>query len=197
MIVIGLTGSIGTGKSTTTQMFAEESVPTTSADEIVHELYAGRAAPLVEEAFPGTVMRGVVDRAALSAVVLGRPGAMRRLEEIVHPLVREEEDAFVLRCRAAGAPLALIDIPLLFETGAEVRVDKIVVVSCAPELQRARVLARPGMTPEKFGAILRRQMPDSEKRARADYVIETDHGIEPARAEVRRIIAELTAKQGT
>lgn len=197
MIVIGLTGSIGTGKSTTTQMFAEESVPTTSADEIVHELYAGRAAPLIEEAFPGTVMRGVVDRAALSAVVLGRPGAMRRLEEIVHPLVREEEDAFVLRCRAAGAPLALIDIPLLFETGAEARVDKIVVVSCAPELQRARVLARPGMTPEKFGAILRRQMPDSEKRARADYVIETDHGIEPARAEVRRIIAELTAKQGT
>ncbi|HET7411419.1 MAG TPA: dephospho-CoA kinase [Pararhizobium sp.] len=191
MIVLGLTGSIGMGKSVTTRLFSEEGVPTASADEIVHALYAGKAAPLIEAAFPGTMKGHTVDRIALSTAVLDDPQAMQRLESIIHPLVRVEEQAFVERQRAAGRPLALIDIPLLFETGAETRVDKIVVVSCAPALQRARVLARPGMTVEKFEAILAHQLSDEEKRARADFVIETDHGIEPARTQVRRIVETL------
>lgn len=191
MIVVGLTGSIGMGKSTATRMFAEQGIPVIGADEIVHSLYAGRAAPLVEAAFPGTVRDGVVDRAALSAAVLDDPEAIRRLEAIVHPLVREEQDTFIERAGAAGADMVVIDIPLLFETGGEARVDKVVVVSCDPELQRKRVLARPGMTEEKFEAILARQMPDSQKRARADFVIETNDSFENTADQVRRVVAAI------
>jgi len=193
VITVGLTGSIGMGKSTAARMFADEGIPVIGADAIVHALYAGRAAPLVERAFPGTVKNGVVDRATLSAAVLDDPEAMRRLEAIVHPLVREEEEAFVAASRAAGADMAVIDIPLLFETGADGRFDKVVVVSCRPDLQRKRVLARPGMTEEKFKAILAHQMPDSQKRARADFVVETNGSFEETADQVRRIIAALKA----
>ena len=191
MIVVGLTGSIGTGKSTTTEIFAEEGVPTTSADAIVHRLYAGRAVPLVEAAFPGSTRDGAVDREALSRMVLGDPQALRRLEQIVHPMVREEEEAFVDAARAAGAPIVIIDIPLLFETGRDAGFDRTVVVSCGPKQQRERVLARPGMTEAKLEAILDRQLPDSEKRARADFVITTDGGMESARAQVRDVLRQL------
>ena len=196
MIVVGLTGSIGMGKSTAARMFAEEGIPVIGADDIVHALYAGRAAPLVGAAFPGTVRDGVVDRALLSEAVLGDPAAIRRLEAIVHPLVREEEAAFVERQRAAGADMVVVDIPLLFETGGQARVDKTVVVSCDPDLQRQRVLARPGMTEEKFEAILARQMPDSQKRRRADFVIETNADFEETADQVRRIVAALRREDG-
>jgi len=191
MIVLGLTGSIGMGKSTTAKMFTEEGVPVHDSDEAVHRLYAGPAGPLIEPAFPGTVIDGVVDRTKLAAQVLGKPEALKRLEAIVHPLVRADADAFVARHRAAGTPVILLDIPLLFETGGRARVDKVVVVSAPAELQRERVLARPGMTVEKFEAILARQVPDTEKRRLADYVVDTGHGIEPARAAVREIVREL------
>lgn len=191
MIVVGLTGSIGMGKSTTTRMFAEEGVPTTGADAIVHGLYAERAAPLIEKAFPGSTRGGAVDREVLSGMVMGDPQALHRLEEIVHPLVREEEKAFIEAARAAGAPIVVIDIPLLFETGRDAEFDRTVVVSCAPEKQRERVLVRPGMTEAKLEAILARQMPDSQKRARADFVIWTDNGLESTRAQVREVLARL------
>lgn len=196
MIIVGLTGSIGMGKSTAARMFAEEGIPVIGADDIVHALYAGRAAPLVGAAFPGTVRDGVVDRALLSTAVLDDPEAIRSLEAIVHPLVREEEAAFVERQRAAGAAMVVVDIPLLFETGAQARVDKTVVVSCDPDIQRQRVLARPGMTEEKFKAILARQMPDSQKRRRADFVIETNAGFEETADQVRRIVAALRREDG-
>jgi len=192
MIVLGLTGSIGMGKSTTAKMFAEEGVPVHDSDEAVHRLYAGEAAPLVEAAFPGTVIEGRVDRERLSRHVIGNAQAIRRLEEIVHPLVRADAGQFLERHRAAGAPLAVLDIPLLFETGGRGRVDKVVVVTASPELQRERVLARPGMTAEKFEAILARQVPDADKRRQADFVIDTGDGMEAAREQVRRVIADLT-----
>ena len=196
MIVLGLTGSIGMGKSTTAKMFADAGVPVHDSDETVHRLYAGKAAPLIEQAFPGVVVDGMVDRTRLAARVLGDPAALKTLEAIVHPLVRADADAFVARQRAAGAPLALLDIPLLFETGGRGRVDKVVVVSAAPDVQRERVLARPGMTAEKFEAILARQMPDAEKRRLADFVVDTGQGFETARAEVERIVAGLTNRRG-
>jgi dephospho-CoA kinase len=194
MIVLGLTGSIGMGKSTTAKLFAEAGVPVHDSDEAVHRLYAGPAAPLVDAEFPGTVVDGVVDRAALGKRVVGDPKAIRRLEAIVHPLVRSDADAFLARHRAAGAPLAVLDIPLLFETNGTDRVDKIAVVSAPAEIQRERVLSRPGMTPEKFEAILERQTPDEEKRRRADFVIDSSRGIEAAREQVDAIIRELTGK---
>lgn len=193
MIVLGLTGSIGMGKSTTAMMFAERGVPVADSDRIVHELYRGRAAPLVEAAFPGTRGPEGIDRERLGMVVLNAPEALRRLEGIVHPLVREEQENFLEKARAAGADMAVLDIPLLFETSGESRVDKIVVVTCAPEIQRERVLARPGMTPEKFEAILRRQVPDSEKRRRADFLIDTGHGLEAAAEAVERVIGAVRA----
>lgn len=196
MIVIGLTGSIGMGKTATARHFAEEGVPVIDADAIVHALYAGPAAPKIEAAFPGTVRDGVVDRQALAAAVLGRPEALRRLEAIVHPLVRAEEEAFVEWHRAAGTDTVVIDIPLLFETKSEGRVDVIVVTSCDPAVQRERVLSRPGMTEAKFEAILARQVPDSEKRARADFIVDTGGGIDEAREQVRRILAELRRRKG-
>ena len=196
MIVLGLTGSIGMGKSTTAKMFAEAGVPVHDSDEAVHRLYAGVAAPLIEARFPGTVANGVVDRDRLGKAVLGDGQALRDLEAIVHPLVRADADAFLARHREAGAPLALLDIPLLFETGGEGRVDRIVVVTAPAETQRARVLARPGMTAEKFEAILARQVPDADKRARADYVIDTGPGMEAARAAVKTIVDELAPQAG-
>ena len=196
MIVLGLTGSIGMGKSTTAAMFAQEGVPVHDSDEAVHRLYAGKAAPLIESRFPGTVSNGVVDRETLGGAVLGNAAAFRDLEAIVHPLVRADADAFLELHRLDGAKIALLDIPLLFEIGAEGRVDKIVVVSASAEIQRERVLSRLGMSEEKFAAILARQMPDAEKRLKADYVIDTGKGMDHARAAVKRIVEELTAIAG-
>lgn len=191
MIVLGLTGSIGMGKSTTSEMFQAAGVPVISADDIVHDLYRGEATPLIERAFPGAASSGAVDRRALSQKLLAEPSGFARLEAIVHPLVRGRERAFIDQARAQAAPIVLLDIPLLYETGAESRVDAVVVVSCAPEIQRQRVLARPGMTAEKFEAILARQMPDAEKRARADYVVDTGQGLEAARRQVAAILETL------
>ncbi|MER8466955.1 dephospho-CoA kinase [Mesorhizobium sp. M1396] len=192
MIVLGLTGSIGMGKSTTAKMFAEAGVPVHDSDETVHRLYAGKAAPLVEAAFPGTTSAGVVDRAKLGQRVLGDAAALKRLEAIIHPLVRADADAFLARHRAAGAPIAVLDIPLLFETGGRDRVDKVVVVTAPAEIQRERVLARPGMTEEKLASILAKQVPDAEKRRQADFVVDTGQGFDAARAEVNAIIRQLT-----
>jgi dephospho-CoA kinase len=192
MIVLGLTGSIGMGKSTTARMFAEAGVPVHDSDEAVHRLYAGKAAPLVEAAFPGTTDAGMVDRARLGARVLADASALRRLESIIHPLVRADADAFLARNRAAGAPLAVLDIPLLFETGGRNRVDKVVVVTAAAEVQRQRVLARPGMTEEKLASILAKQVPDADKRRQADFIIDTGQGMDAARAAVKAIVADLT-----
>ncbi|MGP2490454.1 dephospho-CoA kinase [Mesorhizobium sp. PUT5] len=191
MIVVGLTGSIGMGKSATARMFAEAGVPVHDSDEAVHRLYAGAAVPLVEAAFPGTAVDGVVDRARLGGHVLGDPAALKKLEAIIHPLVRADADAFLLRHRTAGAPLVLLDIPLLFETGGRGRVDKVVVVSAPADIQRTRVLARPGMTAEKFEQILARQVPDAQKRRMADFVIDTGHSFDQTRAAVATVIAEL------
>lgn len=193
MIVIGLTGSIGMGKSTTAEMFKAEGVPVISADEIVHDLYRGEAAPLIETVFPGAAPAGQVDREVLSQKLLADPGGFKILEAIVHPLVRAREQAFVERARAEGHTLALVDIPLLFETGAQSRVDTVVVVTCDPEVQRDRVMARPGMTQDKFEAIVARQTPDAEKRTRADYVIDTGHGLEAARRQVTEVVSALRA----
>lgn len=191
MIVLGLTGSIGMGKSATAKMFAEAGVPVHDSDETVHRLYSGKAAPLVEAAFPGTTQAGVVDRVKLAGKVLADPAALKKLEAIIHPLVRADADAFLEKHRAAGAPLALLDIPLLFETGGRNRVDKVVVVTALPEIQRERVLARPGMSEEKFLSILAKQVPDAEKRRQADFIIDTGNGFDAARKAVETVIGEL------
>ncbi|MBW9114144.1 dephospho-CoA kinase [Rhizobium cauense] len=191
MLRIGLTGSIGMGKSTMSKLFAESGVPVNDSDAVVHDLYAGEAAPLVEAAFPGTTKDGAVDRQELGRQLAGSPEGFKRLEAIVHPLVKKREAEFIERERQRGSEMVLLDIPLLFETGAESRVDVIVVVSCNPQIQRERVLARPGMTVEKFNMILARQTPDAEKRARADYVIDTGHSIETARKRVAEIVSDL------
>lgn len=192
MIVLGLTGSIGMGKSTAGAMFADRGIPVISADEIVHQLYAGRGATKIEAAFPGTVVEGTVDRASLSKAVLNNEQAFKRLEAIVHPLVEEERTAFVEDQRRAGQKLVVLDIPLLFEGGGQRAVDKVLVVSCDAALQRQRVLRRPGMTQEKFQAILARQMPDAEKRARADFVVDTSGTFDETRVQVDKIIDEIT-----
>jgi dephospho-CoA kinase len=194
MIRIGLTGSIGMGKSTSAKLFAEAGIPVNDSDAVVHDLYSGEAVPLVEATFPGATADGKVDRQELSRKLADDPSGFKRLEAIVHPLVRERERQFLERQRQAGADMVVLDIPLLFETGADERVDKIVVVSCDPQIQRQRVLARPGMTEEKFNMILSRQTPDAEKRARADYVIDTGGSIDAARMQVREIIADLRRK---
>ncbi|MDL2399780.1 dephospho-CoA kinase [Rhizobium mayense] len=191
MIRVGLTGSIGMGKSTSGKLFAEAGIPVNDADAVVHDLYNGEAVPLVEAAFPGTTKDGAVDRQALASKLAGDPSGFKRLEAIVHPLVRQREETFLNRQRAAGADIVVLDIPLLFETGADKRVDKIVVVSCDPQIQKQRVLARPGMTEEKFNMILSRQTPDAEKRVRADYIIDTGHSIDTAGEQVKNIIADL------
>lgn len=194
MIVLGLTGSIGMGKSTTAAMFREAGVPVHDSDEAVHRLYAGLAAPLIEEAFPGTVVGGVVDRNRLAARVIDDKPALKRLEAIIHPLVRADAAAFLVRHREAGVPVVVLDIPLLFETQGRERVDKVVVVTAPAEVQRARVLARPGMTEEKFAAILRLQVPDAEKRRLADFVIDTGQGMEAARAAVAGVVAAVSGE---
>lgn len=195
MIVLGLTGSIGMGKSTTARLFAESGIPVHDSDETVHRLYSGAAAPLVEAAFPGSVVDGKVDRARLGQRVLGDSHALAKLESIIHPLVRSEADAFLASHRAAGAPLVVLDIPLLFETNGRGRVDKVVVVTASPEIQRQRVLARPGMTPEKFASILAKQVPDADKRRQADYIIDSGLGMDHAREAVASIVAELTGEK--
>ncbi|XHE12881.1 dephospho-CoA kinase [Agrobacterium deltaense] len=196
MIVIGLTGSIGMGKTTTAKLFAEEGVPVLDSDEVVHALYRAEAVGLIETAFPGTTVSGAVDRQKLGEVLRENPANFGKLEAIVHPLVREKQEAFLAKAREEARQFALLDIPLLFETGAEERVDRIVVVSCAPDIQRQRVLSRPGMTEEKFEMILARQMPDTEKRQRADFVIDTGNGVEAARDQVRGILQRLAAGSG-
>ncbi|MCG5476997.1 MAG: dephospho-CoA kinase [Sinorhizobium fredii] len=193
MIIVGLTGSIGMGKTTAAQMFRELGVPVNDADEVVHDLYRGEAVAPVEAAFPGVAKDGVIDRAELSRQLLAQPQRLGELERIVHPFVRAKESEFIAMHKAAGAPFVLLDIPLLFETKAEKRVDRVVVVSCAPEAQRERVMKRPGMTAEKFAMILARQVPDQEKRARADYVIDTSDSFDVTREQVRAIVEELRA----
>jgi len=188
---LGLTGSIGMGKSTTAALFRERGVPVHDADAAVHELYGAEGVAPVEAAFPGVATGGRIDRTLLGARVLNDPAAMARLEAIVHPLVRAREQAFLEGAARAGARLAVLDIPLLYETGATDRVDAVLVVTAPPEVQRARVLARPGMTEAKFAAILARQLPDGEKRQRANFVIDTGHGLDHARAEVAALVERL------
>ena len=191
--ILGLTGSIGMGKSTVAEMFREAGVPVFDADIEVHKLQGpgGPLLPAIEAAFPGTTGPAGVDRIALGGLVFGDPAALARLEAIVHPAVRRAEASFLAAARAAGAPAAVLDIPLLFETGRHRDVDKVVVVSAPAEVQRARVLARPGMTEERFESLLARQTPDAEKRARADWVVPTGDGIPAARASVEAFLAEL------
>ena len=193
MILLGLTGSIGMGKSTTTAMFADLGAVVWNADDAVHRLYApGGAAVLpVGEAFPGVVVDGAVDRTRLAEALGKDDTAFRRLEAIVHPLVAQGRAADLEAARTAGVELAVLDIPLLFETSGDKAVDAVVVVTADPAIQAERVLARPGMTRERFDAILARQMPDAEKRARADFVIDTGRGLEAARDEVEAIVAAV------
>jgi len=195
MIVIGLTGSVGMGKSATAAMFAAAGAPVYDADAEVRRLYApgGAAVDKVEAAFAGVVVDGAVDRARLGEQVLGKPEALARLNAIVHPLMKDARDEFFSRARASGVSIVVLDIPLLFETGGDRGVDKTVVVSAPPEMQRARVLARPGMTEAKFAALLAAQTPDEQKRARADFVIDTGLGFEHARTQVGAILAALRA----
>ena len=191
MLIIGLTGSIGMGKSTTLQMFADEGVPVYDADAAVHAVYSSTAVPIVEAAFPGTTADGTVDRQKLSQRVLGNPEALKKLEQIVHPLLGAHRQTFLQAAVKSGAPIVLMDVPLLFETGGEKRMDAVVVVTAPAELQRQRVLARENMTAEKLDAILARQTPDAEKRKRADFVVDTSRGLDPVRADVRDILAKV------
>lgn len=191
MIVVGLTGSIGMGKSTIAKMFAEEGVPVNDSDAVVHDLYRGDAVAPIGIAFPGSVRDGAVDRQELSRQLSAAPEKFQILEAIVHPLVRQREIAFLERHRQSETDIVVLDIPLLFEVKGADRVDVVVVVTCDPQIQRARVLARPGMTEEKLAMILSRQLPDSEKREKADFLIDTGLGLERAKARVREIIASL------
>jgi dephospho-CoA kinase len=190
MILLGLTGSIGMGKSTTAKLFAEAGAPVYDADAAVHRLYEGEAVPAIEAAFPGTTADGKVDRVLLSARVLHDPAAMKQLEQIVHPMLGASRQKFLHDAEQCGAPVAVVDVPLLFETGGEKRVDAVVVVTTTSEIQRQRVLARDNMTREMFDTILARQLPDAEKRRRADFVVDTSHGLDPVRARIRDILAE-------
>jgi dephospho-CoA kinase len=192
MIILGLTGSIGMGKSTTAKLFAEAGVPVYDADAMVHRLYEGEAVPAIEAAFPGTTVDGKVDRNKLSAQVVHDSAAIRRLEQIVHPMLGASRQKFLDDAEQSGAPVAVVDVPLLFETGGEKRVDAVVVVTTTPEIQRQRILARDSMTPEKLDAILARQLPDAEKRKRADFVVDTSHGLDPVRARIRDILAQAS-----
>ena len=188
MFVLGLTGSLGMGKTTTARFFAEAGVPVHDADAVVHRLYEGTAVAAIEAAFPGTTANGQVDRITLAARVLGDNAALKRLEAIVHPLVHEAERRLLAEAEATGEKVAVLDIPLLFETGGDQRVDAVAVVSAPQEVQTARVLERAGMTMEKLEAILSQQMPDAEKRRRADFVVDTSQGFDAARAQVRAIL---------
>ncbi len=197
MIVIGLTGSIGMGKSTVAKMFDEEGAPSFNSDDAVHALYAkgGAAVGPVSAAFPSALRDGAIDRAALSTAVIDKPDEIKKLEAIVHPLVRQAQAAFLEKHRADGKRAVVLDIPLLFESKSAHAFGKIVVVSAPVDVQRARVLARPGMTEEKFNFILSRQVPDAEKRARADFVIDTAQSLEDTRKQVRAVL-DAIGEQG-
>jgi dephospho-CoA kinase len=186
--VLCLTGSLGMGKSRTAQFFAEQGVPVYDADAVVHELYASEAVPVIDRAFPGAVVNGKVDRAKLAASVLGDDAALARLESIVHPLVAARREKFLADARANKAKAVLLDIPLLFETGGERLCDAVVVVSAPADIQRRRALERPGMTEEKSTALLAKQLPDAEKRQRADFIVDTSQSFDHARAQVRDIL---------
>ena len=191
MMIVGLTGSIGMGKSTAAKMLRQMGVPVYDADAAVHKVYEGEAAPAIEAAFPGTTVDGKVDRAKLSAKVVHDPAAIKQLEQIVHPMLGASRKKFLDDAERAGAPVVVMDIPLLFETGGEKRVDAVVVVTTSPESQRERILARGTMTSEALDAILARQLPDAEKRERADFVVDTSHGLDPVRTRLRDILAEV------
>jgi dephospho-CoA kinase len=178
------------GKSTTAKLFAEAGVPVYDADATVHKVYEGEAVPAIEAAFPGTTAGGKVDRTRLSEQVVHDPAAIKKLEQIVHPMLRAYHQKFLADAEQSGAPVAVVDVPLLYETGGEKRVDAVVVVTTTPEIQRQRILERDNMTNEKLDAILARQMPDAEKRKRADFVVDTSHGLDPVRARIRDILVE-------
>ena len=190
MIILGLTGSIGMGKSTTAKLFAEAGVPVYDADATVHQLYEGEAAPAIEAASPGTTADGKVDRQKLSARVVHDPAAMKQLEQIVHPMLGASRQRFFQDAEQAGAPVTVVDVPLLYETGGEKRVDAVVVVTTSPEIQRERIMARGTMTSEALDSILARQLPDAEKRKRADFVVDTSHGLDPVRLQIRDILEQ-------
>ena len=197
--VLCLTGSLGMGKSTAAKFFAEAGVPVHDSDAVVHALYEGEAVPAIERAFPGATVGGKIDRAKLAAMVLGDAAALARLEAIVHPLVSAARDAFLAQAQARGAPVVVLDIPLLFETAAERHCDAVVVVSAPPEVQRQRAFERSGMTEEKFVALLGKQMPDAEKRRRADFIVDSSQGFDHSRAQVRdilRVVAKMRADAG-
>jgi dephospho-CoA kinase len=191
MRILGLTGSIGMGKSTTAKLFTEAGVPVYDADAAVHKIYEGEAAPAIEAAFPGTTVDGRVDRAKLSAKVVHDQAAIKQLEQIVHPMLGASRKKFLDEAERSGVPVVVMDIPLLFETGGEKRVDAVVVVSTDPATQRERILARGTMTSEALDGILARQLPDAEKRKRADFVVDTSHGLDPVRTAIRDILAEV------
>jgi len=189
--VLCLTGSLGMGKSTAAKFFAECGVPVHDSDAVVHALYEGEAVPLIERAFPGSTLDGKVDRKALGAMVLNDEAALARLEAIIHPLVTASRQKFLVEAAASGAPVVVVDIPLLFETEAESRCDAVVVVSAPAEMQRARAFGRPGMTEEKFAALLAKQTPDAEKRRRADFVVDSSQGFDHTRAQIRDILRNV------
>jgi dephospho-CoA kinase len=191
MIVLGLTGSVAMGKSTTAGFFADEGVPVHDADSVVHRLYEGDAVPVVEAAFPGTTADGKIDRVKLGSRVMGDLAALRQLEAIVHPMVQDAERRFLAEAEAKGAPVVVLDIPLLLETGGDSRVDAVVVATAPAEVQRARAMSRSGMTEQRLDAMLARQMPDSEKRLRADFLVDTSRGFDDARAQVRAILDKV------
>jgi len=191
MFILGLTGSIGMGKSTTAQMFAEAGVPVQDADAVVHRLYEGEATPLIEAAFPGTTADGKVDRVKLGQRVLGDTVAIKRLEQIVHPLVAAARERFLSEAERNGAAVAVLDIPLLFETKGDERCDAVVVVSAPADMQRQRAMGRPGMTEQKLAAIMANQTADADKRQRADFLVDTSQGFDHARAQVRDILAQV------
>ena len=198
MLLVGLTGSLAMGKSETARMFAELGCPVFDADAEVHRLYAagGAAVGPVAESFPESLVDGAIDRARLSAMLLADPALLPRLEAIVHPLVHAAEQHFLDRARQAGEPFVILDIPLLFETGRDSAMDRIIVVSTLPEIQRRRALTRPGMTEEKLAQLLSRQTPDADKRARADFIVETGHGLDDAFDQVRSIVSRLREEAG-
>lgn len=191
MFVLGLTGSIGMGKSTTAQLFADMGVPVYDADATVHRLYEGEAVAAIEQVFPGTTGPKGVDREKLSAHVVGNSQAMQRLEAIVHPMLRAHENEFLANAEQTGAPVAVLDIPLLFETRADSRVDAVLVVSAPEDVQRGRILSRPNMSEAKLETILARQMSDADKRARADFVVDTSQGLDSAREQIRHVLSKV------
>ena len=193
MIVLGLTGSIGMGKTTTARFFADMGVPVLDSDAVVHALYEREAVAQIDQAFPGTGIGGHINRAELSHRVLGNPSALQQLETIVHPLVKQAQARFLAEAERAGAPVVVLDIPLLFETGGDYNVDAVVVVTAPSEVQRARVMDRPAMTAAKLDALLQRQVPDAEKRRCADFIVDTSRGFDSARAQVRAILGAVPA----